>query len=92
MGFAAADTKVLAIDYDAKTFIKTFKAGEKVVLTYEDQDGNNQNTVSQALTPVNDPGWYGDERQPLDEHSLRALFSSAADCTVFRKNHYLCMI
>ena len=51
VGFAEADTKALAIDYTAKTLTKTFKAGEQVVLTYEDQDGNNQNTVSQALTP-----------------------------------------
>ena len=50
VGFAAADTKALAIDYTAKTLTKTFKAGEQVVLTYEDQDGNNQNAVSQALT------------------------------------------
>ena len=51
VGFAADDTKALTIDYTNKKLTKTFKAGEQVVLTYEDQDGNNQNTVSQALTP-----------------------------------------
>ncbi len=51
VGFTADDTKALAIDYTAKTLTKTFAVGEQVVLTYEDQDGNNQNTVSQALTP-----------------------------------------
>ena len=50
VGFAADGTKALAIDYTAKTLTKTFAVGEQVVLTYEDQDGNNQNTVSQALT------------------------------------------
>ena len=50
VGFAD-DTKALAIDYTAKTLTKTFAVGEQVVLTYEDQDDNNQNTVSQALTP-----------------------------------------
>ena len=51
VGFAETDTKALAIDYTAKTLTKTFAVGEQVVLTYEDQDGNNQNTVSQPLTP-----------------------------------------
>ena len=50
VGFAADGTKALTIDYTAKTLTKTFAVGEQVVLTYEDQDGNNQNTVSQALT------------------------------------------
>lgn len=50
VGFAEADTKALAIDYTAKTLTKTFAVGEQVVLTYEDKDGNNQNTVSPALT------------------------------------------
>ena len=50
VGFGEADTKALDINYTDKKLTKTFAAGEQVVLTYEDQDGNNQNTVSQALT------------------------------------------
>lgn len=51
VGFAADETKALTIDYTNKKLTKTFAVGEQVVLTYKDQNGNNQNTVSQALTP-----------------------------------------